>query len=424
MTPRRRRPTIIDVAKAAGVSVGTVSHVLNDIGQGRPATRALVEAAIQRLAYRPNALARSLTAIGRDDAEAARLRPAAPDDGGLHQRRLHRPGRGAAPSRRPRNRCANSQGGGRAGRECGRRRRGAGRRLRTRRRARDRRGRRRRQRMGLAGARRAGRACSAAAPPAAEPAVALLRDRRGERQPHHHQRAVRARRRRSRLPARARRRPPTAMPARRGLPGADDARGHGPVPRRRLEDEPAQHRPARGAVPPGRFRRAAAAARRRLPQPAPGAGGARSPRRRGGAGRRLRRVPVPGSPGAAWWCSRSTSMGRRCSTGDRTLPCGWRRPATPVVDATGAGDAFAGRLSRLLAARRRARSRQRAARWSRAASPSPPKVPRAASPLPPRSRRCWTGPPWRSRHDHPRRRQLHDRPDPGGRALSRARERP
>ena len=72
MTTHRRRPTIIDVAKAAGVSVGTVSHVLNDSAKVRPATRTLVEAAIQRLAYRPNALARSLTAIGRDDADAAR----------------------------------------------------------------------------------------------------------------------------------------------------------------------------------------------------------------------------------------------------------------------------------------------------------------------------------------------------------------
>jgi sugar/nucleoside kinase (ribokinase family) len=73
MRPGRRRPTIIDVARAAGVSVGTVSHVLNDTAKVRPATRALVEAAIRRLAYRPNALARSLTAIGREDAEAARL---------------------------------------------------------------------------------------------------------------------------------------------------------------------------------------------------------------------------------------------------------------------------------------------------------------------------------------------------------------
>jgi ribokinase len=73
MTPRRRRPTIIDVAQAAGVSVGTVSHVLNDSAKVRPATRALVEAAVQRLAYRPNALARSLTAVGRNDAESSRL---------------------------------------------------------------------------------------------------------------------------------------------------------------------------------------------------------------------------------------------------------------------------------------------------------------------------------------------------------------
>ena len=73
MRPRRRRPTINDVAYAAGVSVGTVSHVLNDTAKVRPATRAVVEAAIRRLAYRPNSLARSLIAIGRDNAETARL---------------------------------------------------------------------------------------------------------------------------------------------------------------------------------------------------------------------------------------------------------------------------------------------------------------------------------------------------------------
>ena len=72
MTDHRRRPTIIDVAKAAGVSIGTVSHVLNDSAKVKPATRTVVEAAIQRLAYRPNALARSLTAIGRNDTDAAR----------------------------------------------------------------------------------------------------------------------------------------------------------------------------------------------------------------------------------------------------------------------------------------------------------------------------------------------------------------
>ena len=65
MTARRRRPTIVDVARAAGVSIGTVSHILNDSAKVRPETRQLVEAAIRRLAYRPNALARSLTAIGK-----------------------------------------------------------------------------------------------------------------------------------------------------------------------------------------------------------------------------------------------------------------------------------------------------------------------------------------------------------------------
>jgi ribokinase len=73
MTTRRRRPTIIDVARAAGVSVGTVCHVLNGSARVRPATRAAVEEAIRRLAYRPNALARSLTALGREGVDDARL---------------------------------------------------------------------------------------------------------------------------------------------------------------------------------------------------------------------------------------------------------------------------------------------------------------------------------------------------------------
>jgi ribokinase len=67
----RRRPTIVDVAREAGVSVGTVSHVLNGSAKVRPGTRDKVEQAIRQLAYRPNALARSLTTLARArDAEA------------------------------------------------------------------------------------------------------------------------------------------------------------------------------------------------------------------------------------------------------------------------------------------------------------------------------------------------------------------
>jgi len=55
-----KRPTIHDVARRAGVSIGTVSNVLNWTTPVREATKARVEAAIEELGYQPNALARSL----------------------------------------------------------------------------------------------------------------------------------------------------------------------------------------------------------------------------------------------------------------------------------------------------------------------------------------------------------------------------
>lgn len=54
------RPTIHDVAKAAGVSVTTVSHALNDKGRVDPATRARVAQVVSRLGYRANRHARGL----------------------------------------------------------------------------------------------------------------------------------------------------------------------------------------------------------------------------------------------------------------------------------------------------------------------------------------------------------------------------
>jgi len=54
------RPTIRDVAKAAGVSVTTVSHALNGKGRVDPATRALVEQVVHQLGYRANRHARGL----------------------------------------------------------------------------------------------------------------------------------------------------------------------------------------------------------------------------------------------------------------------------------------------------------------------------------------------------------------------------
>ncbi len=52
--------TIHDVAREAGVSIKTVSRVVNREPNVRPATRARVEEAIARLNYRPNISARSL----------------------------------------------------------------------------------------------------------------------------------------------------------------------------------------------------------------------------------------------------------------------------------------------------------------------------------------------------------------------------
>lgn len=52
--------TMADVARRAGVSVATVSHVLNDTRRVRPDTRKAVLEAIDELGYTPNTLARSL----------------------------------------------------------------------------------------------------------------------------------------------------------------------------------------------------------------------------------------------------------------------------------------------------------------------------------------------------------------------------
>ncbi|MFT4136721.1 LacI family DNA-binding transcriptional regulator [Microbacterium sp.] len=56
----RRRPTIDDVARVAGVSRGTVSRYLNGGHWVSPESHAAVEAAVRETGYRPNAHARSL----------------------------------------------------------------------------------------------------------------------------------------------------------------------------------------------------------------------------------------------------------------------------------------------------------------------------------------------------------------------------
>lgn len=55
-----RRPTMLDVARAAGVSQTTVSHVLNESRFVSDEVRADVLAAVEALRYRPNSLARAL----------------------------------------------------------------------------------------------------------------------------------------------------------------------------------------------------------------------------------------------------------------------------------------------------------------------------------------------------------------------------
>ena len=60
------RPTIRDVAKAAGVSITTVSHSLNGKGRVDPATRAQVMQVVRQLGYRANRNARGLRS-GRSD---------------------------------------------------------------------------------------------------------------------------------------------------------------------------------------------------------------------------------------------------------------------------------------------------------------------------------------------------------------------
>ena len=54
------RVTIYEVAKASGVSLATVSRVINNQSNVTPETRKKVEDTIARLGYQPNALAQGL----------------------------------------------------------------------------------------------------------------------------------------------------------------------------------------------------------------------------------------------------------------------------------------------------------------------------------------------------------------------------
>jgi len=59
-TKSKSRPTIHDVARLAGVSIGTVSKALNGGGKLRDDTRSRVQQAAKQLAFRPNEMALSL----------------------------------------------------------------------------------------------------------------------------------------------------------------------------------------------------------------------------------------------------------------------------------------------------------------------------------------------------------------------------
>jgi LacI family transcriptional regulator len=54
------RVTMADVAREAGVSLMTVSRVVNEKGEVSPATRQRVLEIVERRSYRPSAIARGL----------------------------------------------------------------------------------------------------------------------------------------------------------------------------------------------------------------------------------------------------------------------------------------------------------------------------------------------------------------------------
>ena len=58
--PRRKSLNIYDIAKEAGVSISTVSRVLNKKSNVREDTKQRVEAVLEKHSYRPSAIARGL----------------------------------------------------------------------------------------------------------------------------------------------------------------------------------------------------------------------------------------------------------------------------------------------------------------------------------------------------------------------------
>lgn len=72
----KRRPTIADIARRAGVSKGAVSYALNDRPGVSPATRAAIKAIAEEIGWRPNSAARALTHARVDTVGLALCRPA------------------------------------------------------------------------------------------------------------------------------------------------------------------------------------------------------------------------------------------------------------------------------------------------------------------------------------------------------------
>src|SRR4051795_4081035 len=60
----RRKPTVTDVAREAGVSVATAGRALGNYGKVRPELRERVLATAERLGYSPNVVARSMRSGG------------------------------------------------------------------------------------------------------------------------------------------------------------------------------------------------------------------------------------------------------------------------------------------------------------------------------------------------------------------------
>src|SRR6201996_6845091 len=73
MLKKTNNPTLVDVAREAGVSLKTASRALNDDQGISPATAKKVRAVMARLGYRPNELARGLK--GRKSAAIGMVVP-------------------------------------------------------------------------------------------------------------------------------------------------------------------------------------------------------------------------------------------------------------------------------------------------------------------------------------------------------------